>query len=118
MRTDRLVEPMCVSNVDANDNIRGLVIFEDYNGKCVEAHILSDGKPGWLSKKFLREMFSYSFNYLAVERITVRIDEDNAKAFKLARKMGFTLESTSRRAGGNGQDIKVMRLFKEHCRYI
>ena len=91
------------------------VLYEDYNGAQVLAHIRGDGN--WACREYLRIIFDYPFNQLKVRRITVPIASHNTKAINLVEKMGFQLECVLSQATPDG-DMNIYRMFRDDCRYL
>lgn len=91
------------------------VLYEDYNGAQVLAHIRGDGN--WACRGFLRTIFDYPFNQLKVRRITVPIASNNTKAIRLVEKMGFQLECVLAQATPSA-DMNIYRMFRDECRFL
>ena len=99
---------------DAGELVAG-VLYEDFNGAQVVAHIRGDGD--WASREYLRVIFDYPFNQLKVKRITVPISSVNSKAINLVEKMGFQLECKLMQATPDG-DMHIYRMFRDECKYL
>lgn len=116
-RIDRLLNPVAVGLL-RDENIIAAVIYSNFNGVNVDAHILSDGSKQWLDRRFLQFMFDYPFNNMLATRITGYVDADNLAARKFDERLGFEMEGLMERASGNGGDIIIYRMFREDCRFI
>jgi RimJ/RimL family protein N-acetyltransferase len=92
-------------------------IYDDYNGNNVICHIASDGSKRWLNRWFLHEMFKHPFITLGCERITVWIDATNIDSLKFVTNLGFRREAVLERAGRDGHDVMIYRMFRRECRY-
>lgn len=92
------------------------VLYQDYNGANVSAHIAGEGKS-WLNKKFLSIIFDYPFNQLKVNRITGYVVSTNKAAQNLDEKLGFKREAILRDAHPDG-DLIIYAMHKDECRWL
>ena len=98
-----------------NDKIVAGVVYSDYNGKNINAHIAVDG--GRLSRQFVWTIFDYPFNQAKVDRVTCLIGEGNSKSINLCERFGFTQETRLKSAHPSG-DLLVYRLWRNECRWL
>ena len=93
------------------------VVYENYTGPNIFAHIA--GIPGrrWMTRNFLYAIFHYPFVRLGVERITAPVEAANEDALKLNRHFGFQNEAVLRGAMPSG-DLILMVMWKQNCRFI
>lgn len=103
--------------LEKDGELIGGVVYDQYNGPNIFAHIA--GKPGtrWLTRAFLHAMYHYPFIQLGVERITGPVSSVNLEAIRLDTHMGFVHEATLRRAAPNG-DLLLFVMWKENCRFL
>lgn len=92
------------------------VAYESHNGPNVVCHIAIDGAHA-MTREWLRVIFDYPFNQIGVRRITVGVEEGNARSRRLVEHMGFRLEARLDRAAKSG-DIFIYRMFRDECRFI
>ena len=78
-----------------HDKLIAAVVYHDFRGNQIEASIASISKF-WATKPILRALFSYPFIQLKVNRMLVLCAEDNAKAMKMNKQLGFTKEGRLR----------------------
>lgn len=116
-RVDRLIAPVAIGQA-RDGQLCGAVIYDNCNGVNAYAHVVSDGSRRWFDRKFLRLAFDYPFNILGVLRLTGLVDADNEDALRFDLHLGFVLEGTMQRAGGRGQDVHILRMFKHECRFL
>jgi RimJ/RimL family protein N-acetyltransferase len=90
------------------------VVFADWNGPNIVAHIASDGSKRWMTKHYLWMIFDYPFNQVKATRITCLIGEGNKESRNLCEHFGFTLETTLESAHPSG-DLLVYRMWKKDC---
>lgn len=103
---------------DKTSTIRAGVVYCSNNGYNLHAHIASDGSKRWLTKSFLRAMFSYPFETLGVPRITATTAAANIDAQLWLHRTGFIHEATLVNAASNGDDLEIYRMFVEECLWL
>lgn len=93
------------------------VVYENYTGPNIFAHIA--GIPGrrWMTRNFLYAIFHYPFVRLGVERITAPVEACNFDALRLNRNFGFENEAVLRGAMPSG-DLILMVMWKQNCRFL
>lgn len=94
--------------------LAGGVVFTQFSGANI---VLAAVLEAPLTRMFLRAMFFYPFLQLEVRRITVLIDEDNAKSIRLVEHVGFEKEGRMRNATAKG-DVLIYGLLKERCQWL
>lgn len=97
-----------------NEQIIAGVLYEQWNGASIVAHIAVDGP---ITPSFLAAIFDYPFNHCGVRKVICPIYPDNLRSIKLARNMGFIEEARIRDASPTG-DLLLFTLPKEHCRFL
>ena len=93
------------------------VVYSDYNGVNVVAHIASDGSKRWMTKEYLRAIFYYPFVRAKVKRVTCLIGESNKESIKLCEHFGFKREASLKEAHPSG-DLLIYVLWKKDCRWL
>lgn len=103
--------------MERDGELIGGVVYDQYNGPNIFAHIA--GKPGtrWLTRAFLYAMFSYPFDQLGVARITGPVASDNEAAIRLDKHLGFTHEATLSGAAPAG-DLLLFVMWRKDCRFL
>lgn len=104
-----------IGRLDAGELVGG-VLYEDYNGANVMAHIAGEGQ-GWLDREFLWMMFDYPFNQLKVNRITGIVPSSNEAARRFDEHLGFVQEAILKDAHPEG-DLIVYRMRRDECRWL
>lgn len=90
------------------------VIYEDWNGKSIVAHIAVRGR---MTPSFVAAIFDYPFNVCGVHKVVCQISSDNLRSIKLATSMGFTEEARIADASMTG-DVLLYTLTKSNCRFL
>lgn len=93
------------------------VLYRNFNGANIEAHIAAQPGARWLTRSFLWAMFDYPFNQLGVRRITGLVPAKNLAARRFDEHLGFVVEATLKDALP-GDDLIVYRLRREDCRWL
>jgi hypothetical protein len=74
--------------------------------------------PALVDRTFLRAIFEYPFEQCKVEHIIGLVESDNERALQINKRCGF--KESMRLSGGGlrGQDLVVMTLRAEDCRWL
>lgn len=102
----------------SGDELIAGVTFTNFDG--VNVWLDCAAKPGsrWLDRRGLYAVFHYVFEQLQCVRCSVMIPADNNKSLKLCIAAGFEHEAVLSRAAPSGQNMFVLRMFKEDCRWL
>ena len=113
---DRLKAPLLFTAyrafgvADDDGELRGAMLFHDYNGSNIEITIYG---PGCVKRALIRYAFDYAFHVNGAARLTARTRRGNARMRKMLPKMGFVYEGTSKNYYGpnRGDDALNYALF-------
>lgn len=100
------------------DDIRAVAIYERWSGNDCVVHLVSDRRPGWLSRRFLAAGFAYPFVQAGLRRITGLVPASNERALRLNQHFGYRQEGRLRHAADDGGDLIIMGMLREDCPYI
>ncbi len=100
------------------NDIRAVAIYERWSGNDCCVHLVSDNKPGWLSRHFLAAGFQYPFSVVGLRRITGLVPASNPRAIKLNLHFGYRVEGRLRLAADDGSDLIIMGMLREECRFL
>lgn len=93
--------------------------FSDWNGVNVSVSFAATQPLGsWADKQTLAQLFDYVFRYANHSRLTAFVTESNKASQRLLWQTGFVCEATLTRAGHDGSDIQIWRMFRENCPWI
>lgn len=98
------------------DGLVGVVAVWNFHGRDIEMGWA--GEPGWLSRSFIRLIFTYVFEQLGCNRITGRIDVSNTVALEQSKRLGWVVEGRMREAGDDGDDVLIIGLLRRECRWL
>ena len=91
--------------------------YDECNGNNIFCHIASDGSKRWMTRWFLHEIFKFPFVTIGCERITLWVDATNYDSLRFVTNLGFKREAVLERAGRDGHDVIILRMFRRECRY-
>ncbi|WP_143560239.1 GNAT family N-acetyltransferase [Sphingobium sp. IP1] len=100
------------------DDIRAVAIYERWTGTDCSVHLVSDQRPGWLSRRFIAAGFTYPFVVGGLHRMTGLVPASNKRALRLNQHFGFRIEGALRRGANDGGDMIVMGMLREECPFI
>lgn len=110
--------PPFVSFIAVQDGeIKGVAIFNNYEESNIELSIIVD-TPKACNRPILRAIFSYPFEQLGLNRVTVRTRAKSKATRKLIRRLGFTPEGRSRRFFKDNDDAMIYGMVREQCRWL
>ena len=95
--------------------MRAGVMFENWNGKSVMAHMAVDG--GRLTPAYVAAIFDYAYNVCGVEKVILPVGSQNLKSQRLVENMGFMEEGRILDAAPDG-DIVIYTMSKPDCRFL
>jgi RimJ/RimL family protein N-acetyltransferase len=98
-------------------NLVGGCVYNMFTQRDVHMHCAGIGKR-WLSRRFIGECFRYPFIQLGVRRITGLVVASNISALTLDLHLGFKREGIIRKAAENDEDLIVLGMLREECRWL
>lgn len=94
------------------------VVFDNHSpGSCCIS-VASDGSRRWLTRDFLVHVFAYPFLQCGYRRLTALIAASNADSQRFCTSCGFTHEGTMRAGAPGGEDMLILGLLREECRFL
>jgi RimJ/RimL family protein N-acetyltransferase len=93
------------------------IVFNNWNGSNATAHIAIT-RATKLLPDLLRHAFYYAFRQHKLNRLTGMVEAGNKKAAKFNKHLGFEHEFTMKKAGNNGDDLHLLVMWPEKCRWI
>lgn len=103
--------------LDPNKGLIAGVLYQDFNGANIVAHIAAEPGARWLTRQFLWMMFDYPFNQLRVKRITGQVAAKNIQARQFDEHLGFVAEATLKDALPD-DDLIIYCMRRENCRWL
>jgi RimJ/RimL family protein N-acetyltransferase len=95
-----------------------VVLYTNFNGVNIEMHVASDGSRRWLNRAFLHEAFRYPFEQLGCQRVSGCVAARNVDALNFDLALGFKQEGYMRRATEHGDDLIILGMMREDCRFL
>lgn len=93
------------------------VVFNNFNGHNVSAHIAID-RPGKYLPYLLYHAFRYAFLHCRLGRLTGMVDCSDKKVLAFDRHLGFEDEFVMKGAGSDGGDLQVLVMWADKCRWL
>lgn len=109
------VNPKAVGWIDRDRIIAGVVYSHYSPGLNLEMSVALEGR---FPPRAFVEAFIYPFIELGLPRVTALVGADNRRSIKLVEGMGFVHEGRLRRAAPGGQDLLVLGMLREECRFL
>jgi RimJ/RimL family protein N-acetyltransferase len=104
--------------VTRNGDICGVAVFDNFSvGSCCVS-VASDGSRRWMTREFLIRVFAYPFLQLGYRRLTCFIAASNHDSIRLCEHLGWSREGVLRRGAPDGDDMLLLGLLREECRYL
>ncbi len=94
------------------------VLYQDFNGSNVFAHVAAEPGKRWGTKAFLYWTMHYPFVQLGAKRMTGWVSVNNVAAQKFDEHLGFEREATLKRAGEHGEDVILYVMHREDCPHV
>lgn len=102
---------------DGNE-IRAAVVYDRWTQADAHIHLASNGTGHFGSRKFLAAAYHFPFVITGRRRLTGLVPASNSRALRLNLHMGFQHEGRLRHAGDDGEDIIILGMLREDCRFI
>lgn len=100
-----------------NGKIIAAALYDTFTTHNCFLHLASDGSKRWMNRRFLHEVFKYPFVTSDCLRITAWVEETNLACRALTLGVGFKMEAVLEKAGRDGVDVLLYRMFRQECRY-
>lgn len=105
-----------IEAVDAQGRAVGAVSYNGWLGNMVQMHIALDSPIAL--RALLTVMFEYPFVQQGKEIAIAAIPAHNHRSLRLATHVGFTPISRIRDGYATGDDIVILELRKQDCRWL
>ena len=99
-----------------DDKLMGAVMFTSFREQSIEAHVC--GKPGWVTRADLAEMFGYPFRHLNVLRVWSVIAQNNKPARSFIERLGFKVKCVLDHEFGEGKHGILYSMKRSDCRWL
>ena len=93
---------------------RAMVAFDAWTHNSAQVHVAIEA-PG-VCRRLLTEAFRYAFGAVGVLVAVIRAG--NAKSVRLAKHLGFTERHRIRDGWKEGEDLIVLEMRREECRWL
>ena len=101
----------------SDGTLLGGVILNEYTGTTMHIHAGSFSEH-WMIRDLLWLMFHYPFVQLNVRSLIAPVRRGNTHAMSFVGKVGFDLETVIRDYYPGGDDLMIMRMWADKCRWL
>ncbi len=105
-----------IKAVDSRGHTRGVIAYDNWTENSCQAHMAVSTPIAW--RTLLGSAFSYPFEELGRGLILAVIQSSNIKSLKVAAHMGFRMAHRVRDGWAIGEDLVMLELRREDCRWI
>lgn len=95
----------------------GGLVYTGFLGGSIQMHAAGD-ETNWPNRDFLWLIFDYAFNQLGVCKVIGLVAATNIRALDVDLRLGWRIEAVIRRALWGGEDLLVLGMVKEDCRWL
>ena len=119
---DFLLAPKEILQIEDGDEHLGSVLLNNYlplkPGKSkIEATFAADSSKAW-TRKIIRELFDFVFNFMQCVRVEANCAEDNLKVSDYLDRAGFILEGRLQKGWDGKKDRLVYGMTKDNCNWL
>lgn len=108
---------VCFSSHRDDGAFLGGVVLTDCTGAVLTMHAGAVSER-WLARDLLWIMFHFPFVQLGVRSVIAPVARTNAHAMSFVSKVGFELDTVIKDVFPGGDDMMVMRMWREKCRWL
>lgn len=101
--------------LNGHGKLVGAVIYNDWQERNVEMSIFGPHRVFY--PDVTREIFSYAFDHLGVNRISLTIRERNKGVIEAAMRWGWVIEGRKRNFYSDDNAI-ILGLLRDECRFL
>lgn len=102
---------------ETEQGLRAVAVFDCFYPHDLHMHIASDGRHGWLTRRFLVAVFHYAFVVCGVRRVTGLVPAKNHKALRFDQHLGFRYEGRCADAFPD-DDLVILGMTRKECRWL
>ena len=99
-----------------NGKLEAVVALSGFNGHNITVAQAIDGR--YVPPFFFWAVCDYVFKELNCGRMTAVVNEKNERALKVNSKLGFEQEARLSKASETGDDMIVMVMWKDSCKWL
>lgn len=105
-----------IKAVDRAGKIRGMVGYDSWTENSVQAHMAVDTPVAW--RALLPAVFVYPFLECKKGVLLGVIPSHNTASWGMAKHLGFEVKYAVRDGWARGDDLLLLELRREKCRYL
>ena len=108
--------PSTAIGIQKNGELIAGCVYHDYRDGQIESSLASSTKS-WANRSVLYSLFAYPFLQVKANRLLVTCAENNEKAMKMNRQLGFVPEGILRELYYPNDGV-VWGMLKQECKWI
>jgi ribosomal protein S18 acetylase RimI-like enzyme len=105
-----------IEAVDDVGEVRGMVVFDHWTPAAAQVHVALESMSA--ARALLFEAFGYLFKQHGRSVAIGITPAENTRAMRLNRHLGFRVHHLIRDGWAPGQDLAVLELRRENCRFL
>lgn len=90
--------------------------YNGFVGKTCCMHVVIK-RPELLSRRIIREAFTYAFDICNCEAVLGLVDSENHEAMSLDLRLGFRVIARVPNGGSDG-DLVILQMTRDKCRWL
>lgn len=110
------VPPFVAVGLMIKDRLAAAVVFNGYTGPTIEASVAVIDRKA-VTRKTLRQLFTYPFEQLNCVRVTARTRAGQTKTRDLIKRLGFIQEGLMRSYYGD-DDAVIYGMLRHECKWL
>lgn len=111
-------ETVALGVIDEADDLQAVICFNAFYSDYASLHLASNGRRRWLSRKVLRVVFGYAFEFRKLRRLNFVVSVNNIPVQVLALKLGLRIEGCTRCGANDGSDGILFGMLAEECPWV
>lgn len=107
----------CIGH-ERDGRLVAVVGFDSFAQNDCMVTLASDGSRNWMTRQFAAVAMAFPFLQCGFSRVTSLVRETNRDAMVYNIKFGWTIEGRLRKASVFGDDLFVLGMLREECRWL
>ena len=107
----------CFALCNEQGETLGGAVFTRFLGNSVAIHIAGN-ETGWCTRRFIGMVFHFAFEALGCGKLIAFVSSSNRRAISVVLRMGFRLEARLTEAYDKDQDLLVLTMAREGCKWL
>ena len=105
-----------IGRLNADSALCAVVGYNGFCGRVCMMHVAGVGN--WMTREFLWAAFDYPFNQAGLVQVFGCTPQNNPRALKLEKHLGFKTLATIPDGWAEGVDLVLQTMHKSECRWL